>query len=155
MGKKVIKIWWRLPKKYDENSDKGYFFEVDVEYLKNLFNLHSDLPFLPDRKKFEKYKKLVCNIHDKESYVAQTRALKQALIHGVILKEVHKVTQFNQEAWLKIYVDMNAKLRTDAKNDFEKNFFKIMDNAVFGKAMENVRKHRDIKLVATIKEKIN
>ena len=77
----------RFIKNYDENNDKGYILEVDVEYPKNLFNLHSDLPFLPERKKIEKCKKLVCNIHNKENYVVHIRALKQALNHGLILKE--------------------------------------------------------------------
>ena len=75
----------RFIKNYDENSDEGYFLEVDVEYPKNVFNLHCDLPFLPERKKIEKYKKLVCNIHNKENYVVHIRALKQALNHGLIL----------------------------------------------------------------------
>ena len=72
-------------KNYDENSDKGYIIEVDLKYPKNLFNLHKDLPFLPERKKIEKCKKLVCNIHNKDNYAVHIRALKQALNHGLIL----------------------------------------------------------------------
>ena len=87
----------RFIKNYDENSDKGYIFEVDVEYPKNLFNLHKDFHFLAERKKTEKCKKLVCSIHDKENYVVHIRALKQALSYGLILKKVHKVNQFNHE----------------------------------------------------------
>ena len=74
-------------KNYDEDSNKGYFLEVDIEYSKNLFNLHSDLLFLPERNKTEKCNKLVCNMHDKENYVVYIRALKQALNHGLILKK--------------------------------------------------------------------
>ena len=136
-------------KNYDQNNNKEYIHEVDVEYPKNLFNLHKDLPFLGERKKIEKCKKLVCSIHNKENYVVHIRALKQALNHGLKLKKVHREIQFNQEAWLKSCIDMNTKLRTNAKNDFEKGFFKLMNNAVFGKVMEKVRKHRDIKLVTT------
>ena len=151
--KKLSKFNWRFTKIYDENSDKGYFLDVDVEYSKHLLNLHTGLPFLPERNKIKKCNKLVCNIYDKENYVVHIRALKQALNHGLILKKVHRVIQFNQEAWLKPYIDMNTKLRTEAKNDFEKDFFKLMNNAVFGKTMENVRKHRDIKLVTTDKRR--
>ena len=132
----------------------GYFLEVDVEYLKNLFNSNKDLPFLAKRKKFEKVKKLICDIEGKKKYVIHIRALKQALNHILILKRVHRVIQFNQRGWLKPYIDMNAGLRKEAKNEFEKDFFKLMNNSVFGKTMESMRKHRDIKLV-TADEKRN
>ena len=140
-------------KNYDEDSNKGYFLKVDVEYPKKLFNLHSDLPFLSERNKIQKCNKLVCNVHDKKNYVVHIRDLKQALNPGLILKKVHRVIQVNQKAWLKPYIDMNTKLRKEAKNDFEKDFYKLMNNAVFGKAMENVRKHKDIKLVTTDKRR--
>ena len=80
-------------------------------------------------------------------------SLKQALDHGIILKKVHKVIQFNQKAWLKEYIEMNTKLRKEAASNFEKDFFKLMNNYVFGKTMENVRKHSDVKLVTTDKKR--
>ena len=72
-------------KNYDENSDKGYILEVHVEYPNNLHKLHSDLSFLPERKKIKKCKKRICSIEDKERYVVHIRTLKQALNHGLIL----------------------------------------------------------------------
>ena len=120
-------------KNYNENSDEGYFIEVDIEYPKQLWSSHKDLPFLPERKIFEKVEKLVCSIEDKEKYVIHKRALKQALNHGLILKDVHRVIKFNQEAWLKPYIDMNTNLRTEAKNEFEKDFFKLVNNSFSGK----------------------
>ena len=152
MGKKLSKFNKRFIKDYDESSDKGYFLEVDVEYPKSLFNGVALNIYLKEiRNKIKKCNKFVCNIKDKENDVIHIRALKQALNHGLILKKVNRVIQFNQEARLKPYIDMNTKLRTEAKNDFEKDFFKLMNNAAFGKTMENVRKHRDIKLVTTDK----
>ena len=84
-------------KNYDEESDIGYLFVVDVEYPKNLHMLHSDLPFLPERMKINKCDKLVCNLNDKENYPVQILALKQALNHRLKLKKVHSVTEFRQE----------------------------------------------------------
>ena len=136
-------------KKDDEDSNTGYFLEVDVEYSKDFSNFHKNLPFLPKRQKIEKVEKLVCDTNKREKYVVQIRALKQPLNHGLKLKEVHRVIQFNQKAWLKKYTDKNTKLRKKANNEFEKNFFKLMVDSVFGKTMENVRKHSDIKLVTT------
>ena len=107
-----------------------------------------------ERKKLEKVEKLVYSIEDKEKYVIHIRGLKKAPNHGLILKEVHRVIQFNQEAWLRPYIDMNTRLRKEAKSEFEKDFFKLKNNSVFGKTMENVRKHRDIKLVTTEEKRI-
>ena len=104
--------------------------------------------------KIKNCNKLVCNILAKENFVVHISALKHAINHGLILKKVYRVIQFNQKAWLKPYTDMNTKLRTEAKNDFEKDFFKLMNNAIFGKIMEHVRKHRDIELVTTDKRRI-
>ena len=116
--------------------------------------MHSDLPFLPERMKVNKCNKLVCNLYSKNNYVIHIRSLKQALNHGLILKKkVHRVIQFNQEAWLKPYIDLNTELRKQAKNDFEKDFFKLMNNSVFGRTFMNVRKQRDINLVKTDKRR--
>ena len=97
----------------------------------------------------DKTTKLVATLEDKKEYVVHISALKQALNHGLILKKIRKVIQFKQRAWMKPHIDKNAKLRSESKKDFEKDFFKLMNNAVYGKTMENVRKHRDIKLVST------
>ena len=164
--KNLFKFNENFIQNYDENDNKGYFLVVDVDYLKKLHDLHKDLRFLPERGEIfdvQRYisfllqrkkvvKGLVCDIiKDKEKYVIHIRALKQALNHGLILKKVHRVIQFNQKAWLKPYIDMNTKLRKEAKNEFEKDFFKLMNNSVFGKTTEIVRNYRDIKLETTDK----
>ena len=140
-------------KNYDEEDDTGYLFVADVEYPKNLHKLHSDLPFLPERMKINNCTKLVCNVQDKENYPIHILALQQALNHGLKLTKVHRVTEFRQEDWLKPYIEMNTKLRMQAKNYFEKDFFKLMNNALFGNIMENVRNLRDIKIVTTDKRR--
>ena len=131
-------------KNYDENNDKRYIFEADVKYPKKLHDLHSDLPFLHKRIKIDKCKKLVCNLCNKTKYVVHLKSLKQTLNHGLKLKKVHRIIESNQEAWLKPYIDMNTEIRKVAKNDFKKDFLKLMNNSVFGKTRENIRKHTEI-----------
>ena len=111
------------------------------------------MPFLLNREKIKKVEKLVTSIEDKEKYIIHIAALKQALNHGLKFKEMQRVIEFRQEALLKLYTDINTKLRTEAKNDFDKDFFKLMNNSVFGKTIENVRNHRDIKLVTSDKRR--
>ena len=84
-------------KNYDENGNIGYFLEVDIDYPKVLFNLHEDLPFLPESEKVNKVEKLICSIENKEKCAIHIRALKQALHHGLVLKRVHRGIQFNQK----------------------------------------------------------
>ena len=164
-------------KNYDAKGDKGYLLEVDVEYPIRLRSDHEDLPFLAERRQkrskqpvdyeFDKinrvhrkvYKtfninpepenKLIATVRDKEKHIVSLSTLKQALDHGLRLTKVYKAIELNQSAWFKPYIDMNTKFRATAKNDFEKNFFKLMNNSVFGKMIENVRKRRDIKLIVT------
>ena len=103
-------------KSYDnKNSDKGCILEVDVDYPSKLHKLHSDMPFLPERMKIDKTQKLMCNLHDKKKYVVHISILKQALNHELKLKKVHRVIEFNPEAWLKKYIDINTELRRKEK----------------------------------------
>ena len=130
-------------------TDKGYLLEVDVSYPKDLHDSHNDLPLICERMEINGVEKLVPNLRDKKSYVIHIQTLNQALQHGLRLDRIHRVIEFDQLPWLKTYIDFNTQLRTAATNDFEKDFFKLMNNSVFGKTMENIRKHRNIKLVTT------
>ena len=133
-------------------TDKGYILEVDVSYPAELHNQHNDLPFMCERIEINGVEKLVPSLRDKKGYVIHIPALAQALKHGLILDRIHRAIKFDQSAWMKPYIDFNTQLRTKAKNDFEKDFFKLMNNSVFGKTMENIRKHRNIKLVMTVEK---
>ena len=128
---------------------KGYVLEVDVSYPKDLHDSHNDLPFMCERMEINGVQKLVPNLRDKKSYVIHIQALNQALQHGLKLDRIHRAIEFDQSPWLKTHIDFNTQLRKAATNDFEKDFFKLMNNSVFGKTMENIRKHRNIKLVTT------
>ena len=107
---------------YNEESDKGYFLEVDVQYLEELHELLNCLPFLPGRMEIERVKKLVANLHDRTEYVIHISKSKQALNNGLVLKKVHKVIKFNKSTWLKPYIDRNIYLREKAKIILKKTF---------------------------------
>ena len=128
-------------------KSKGYILEVDIRYPRGLHDSHKDLPFMCKHMKISGVEKLIPNLFDKKRYVIHIRVLDQALKHGLVLEHIHSAIKVKQSAWMKEYIDFNTKLRTAAKNVFEKDFYRLMNNSVFGKMMENLRKHRNIKLV--------
>ena len=126
---------------------KNIFLNFPINILKIYITLTMLYLLLPERMKAEQVEKVVANLHDNNEYVIHIRNSKQALHHGLLLKKVHRIIKFNYKARLNPYIYMNAWLRK--KSDSKKFFFKLINKAVFGKTMENVRKHRDIKLVTT------
>ena len=110
---------------------KDNFLKLMYNILKKLGELRNKLQFLPGRIKIEKGRKLVANLHDKTEYVVYIRNLKQTLNDGLVFKNIHRVIKFNQNDWLKLFIDINRGLRKKAKIDFQKCFFKMMNNAVF------------------------
>ena len=141
-------------KNYDEGNKEGYFLEVEVQYLENLREFYHGLPFLPEKIKIEKVEKFVTNLHDKSEYVIHIKTLKQALNQRLVLKNLPRVSKINQKAWLGRYNDMKANLRRRVENNFQEYFFQLMNNSVFGKTIENVRKHKNIKLITAESRKI-
>ena len=136
-----------LVERFAAEKDYGYLLEVDVSYPKELHDLHNDLPFMCTKMKINGVEKLIPNLYYKHKSIIHIRALKQALDHGLILERIHRCIRFKQSPWMKEYIDFNKRLRTAAKNDFEKDFYKLMNNSVFGKTMENICRHCNIKLV--------
>ena len=144
---KVLKL---LEKK---DTNQGYIFEVDLDYPDTLWDSHNDYPLAPD--KLESNDKLVCSFLPKTNYVVHYKKLKQYLQEGMILKKVHQGIKFYQSPWMEPYIRKNTDLRKSASNAFEKDFFKLMNNSVFGKTIENIRKRQNVILVDKRKLALN
>ena len=122
-----------------KRARKDIFSKLMFNILKKLHEIHNYLPFLPGRIKIKR-QKLAANLHDKTEYAIHIRSLKEALNNELVLKKVHVVIKFNQNAQLKPYIDMNTYLRQKAKNEFEKDFIQLINNAVFPKTYEKCQK---------------
>ena len=136
----IVQVWEKTP----------CILEVDLEYPEELHDLHNDYPLCPERVECDKgVKKLIPNLRHKNNYVIHYKNLMQCLRLGMKLKKIHRGIKFIESTFLKPYIDKNTSLRTQAKNNFEKDFFKLMNNSVFGKTMENIRNRVNVKLVDT------
>lgn len=132
-----------------DDADFGYILEVDLYYPDHLHSAHSDLPFAPEKHipLGGKNKKLIANLYDKFNYVTHYVYLKECLKNGLVLKKIHRVITFRQQNFLARYIDLNTRLRQAAVSQFDKDFFKLLNNAIFGKTIENRRKHVDVRLI--------
>ena len=129
------------------NSAKGYIFDVDLIYPKHLWEKHNDYPLAPELIKVNGVEKLICHFKPRTNYVLHYKNLKQYLNMGLKLEAVNRAISFEQSPWMEPYIRKNTELRKTASNSFEKDFFKLMNNSVFGKTIENIRKRQNIKLV--------
>ena len=147
MSMKLSTHGFKWMNKYELNNWENYscILEVDLEYPKELHDLHNDYPLAPERIMCKnKVEKVIPNLRDKEKYVIHYKNLKQYLDLGLELTCIHRGIKFEESEWLKTYIDINTKLRTEANNNFEKEFFKLMNNSVFEKTMENIRNRVNI-----------
>ena len=128
-------------------NKKGYIFEVDLEYPSDLWTPHNDYPLAPEKMIVNGVEKLICHFKPRKNYVVHYRNLRQYLEMGMKLTAVHRGISFSQSSWMEPYIRKNTELRKTAANSFEKDFFKLMNNSVFGKTIENIRKRQNIILV--------
>ena len=164
-GKEINKLYLDS---ISENSSIGYFLEVDLEYISKLHDFHNDYPLAPEKLEIgsdmlsdiaDKYgikvgrvSKLVPNLRDKRKYIIHYRNLWLYLSLGMKLSKIHRVIQFKQSNWLKEYIDFNTEKRKNSKNSFERSFFKLLVNSIYGKCMENIRKIINVKLTNNSKD---
>ena len=143
LSKSALKNWEKIV----NSEEVGCILEVDLEYPNHLHDFHNDFPLAPELLEVNEFQKLIPNLADKEKMVLDGRSLQLFLSLGMVLKKIHRGIKFRKEAFMRPFIEHNTRLRTAAKNDFEKDLFKLASNAVYGKTMENVRNRIDMKLV--------
>ncbi|KAK9512311.1 hypothetical protein O3M35_000766 [Rhynocoris fuscipes] len=148
---------WLPVENFDLNSifkdgEVGWTLNVDIDYPTHLHTLHNHFPFLPENIKINNNNKLGPHLDNRKNYIVHYTHIRQALRHGLILTKLNRILQFRQSCWLKPYIDLNTNLRTRAANDFERDLYKLYNNAVYGKTMENLRKRINLKLVSCPKK---
>ena len=143
---------WMCQSKMNDWKQCPCILEVDLEYPRELWELHSDYPLAPEHLVQDGVSKLIPNVRRKVKYVVHHEVLKTYLKHGLKISKIHRGISFDESPWMKPYIDFNTKLRMQSKNNFESDFFKLMNNSVFGKTIENVRKRVDVKLVTSQKQ---
>ena len=130
-----------------KDTNQGFIFEVDLDYPSSLWDSHNDYPLAPEKTKIDKTDKLISSFLPKKHYILHYKNLKQYLKEGMNLKKVHRGIKFKQSSWMEPYIRKNTNLRKKAKNVFEKDFFKLMNNSVFGKTIENFRKRQNVHII--------
>ena len=148
MGQDELNNW----KKLSDGEGTGCILEVDLEYPKELHDLHNDYPLAPELMEVNKIEKLIPNLNNKTNYIIHHESLKLYEKLGLRITKIHRGIKFVGSNWLEPYIIKNTNLRMQGKNNFAKDFFKLMNNSVLGKTMENIRNRVDIHLVTNEKQ---
>ena len=151
---KVMEILEKANHSMFNTGKKGYIFEVDLEYPPHLWEDHNDYPLAPEKMIVNGVEKLICHFKPRKNYVVHYRNLRQYLEMGMRITAVHRGISFYQSSWMEPYIRKNTELRKTAVNNFEKDFFKLMNNSVFGKTIENIRKRQNIHLIDNRKKAV-